>query len=582
MSGNGEYWDNARTTRPATATQRRYRQAQRNGASQQLPPYSIEAEQGAISCMLQVDNESAINDAEERAAGVDWFYDLRHQAIWQAILDLRNSGAKIDCITLMQWLKDRGLLEQVGGMQYLQGLPDVAPSAANAPHYLAILREKQLLREVIKAGEDAIAGAYGIEQGEKTNPEDLITRLERSIGRLSEESSTVQEIKIGQIVSNLMPDLEDYHRGRAQIHGLTTGLEYLDKVLCGLGGDNGNYIVVSGRPSTGKTSLAMQIADHAALSFVWWQPLFAERVEGLPPAPLRDEQGNPRFERKVGIPVGIFSYEMTKEALVKRMLFAHARADMQRWRTGFAEATDVQSLVMSSHAIADARIYIDDSPGTVESLRARARRMFRQHGIKCFIIDYLQLMYSLSAGHRRREDRVQELSEVSRVLRELAKELNIPFIVLAQMNRDYEKEPTRPPRLSDLKDCGAIEQDADVVTFLHSPRMKDKDKAQYDAAMEAAFPDGDWSKRPSRVNILIAKNRNGPTGKAELLFQKSCCVFHDWIAWLKSKGQKEFAQGESNKATESGAAPAGGPPEEAAQRQSDLGGYADEPPEEEF
>lgn len=505
--------------------------------------------------MLQVDNEGAMNDAEERGVSEHWFYDLRHAMIWQAMLALRNAGTGVDVITTQQWLKDRNMLEQVGGLAYLAELPDVTPSVANAPHYLAILREQLLLREVIKAGTDAVSSAYSIAEGEKTDPDQLIARLENAIGKLSEQSSTVAELRIGQILMEVMPELEDYHRGHAQIKGLTTGLEYLDKLLCGLGGPNGNYIVFSGRPSTGKTSLAMQIADYAANDYVWWEPITTKREGGGPPIPVLDAEGKPKYNRKVGIPVGVFSYEMASAALVTRMLFNRAGADLQRWRTGFAETVDIENILKASLVLGNSKLYIDDKPGPVESMRARARRMWRQYGIQCFVIDYLQLMWSVTG--RRLQDRVQELAEVSRQIAELAKELNVPFIVLAQMNRDYEKDTTRAPRLSDLKDCGSIEQDADVVGFLYNAKLKEKDKAQYESAMDQVFPEGDWSKRPARVNMLIAKNRYGPAGKAELLFQKSCTRFFDWIAWLKDHGQKELAEGESHRAVASGAMPSG-------------------------
>lgn len=532
----------------------RGRSSARTGAgsigSDRLPPYSQEAEAALLGCLLCPDNEEAHDQVEQAGLSKEWFYDLRHQTLWHAIVSMRDAGAAIDLVTLCQWLRERQLLEQVGGLEYVAPLPELTPSAANAPAYIEILYEQFLLREVLRSALSAAASAYSIVDGEKSSASQLVDRLEREIGRLSEAATRQGEQPIAGLVAELMPELEDYHRGRAQIgEGVTTGLLYLDKLLCGMGGKNGNYVVFSGRPATGKTSLAMQVAMHAAMRFVWWDPIVdAAGVQ------TRDEQGTLKYNRQVGIPVGVFSYEMAADALVRRMLFAEAGADMQRWRTGFAEADDIQKLVLASHTIGKAKIFIDDNPGPIESLRARARRMYRQLGIKLFVIDYLQLLKS----SRRSQDRVQELAFISNEIQALGKALNVPFIVIAQMNRDYEKDQTRAPRLSDLKDCGSIEQDADVVGFLYSPRLKEKDKAQYESAMESAFPEGDWSKRPSRVNILIAKNRYGPSGKAELLFQKSSTIFFDWIEWLKNHGQKELAQGESRRAQESGAVPTEG------------------------
>jgi replicative DNA helicase len=189
-------------------------------------------------------------------------------------------------------------------------------------------------------------------------------------------------------------------------------------------------------------------------------------------------------------------------------------------------------------------LFIDDEGRmTVDTMRARARRMFRQHGIKLFVVDYIQLMRS--STRRKREDRVQELAEISAEFVALGKELNVPFILLAQMNRDFEKEATRAPRLSDLKDCGSIEQDADLVGFLHTPKMNDTEKERYTSAMAAAYPADEWSKRPVRVNLLWAKNRYGPTGRCELLFQKSSTLFHDYNVWLKRHAYKTLAAGDS-------------------------------------
>ncbi len=509
-------------------------QAQGRGEvlTDRLPPHAPAAEQGLLACVL-LDDE-VLDECAECGVADEWFFDLRHQHIFASMVALEHAGVPVDVITLQQHLADLHLLEQVGGLAYLAVLPDLVPSAANLPNYVAILREKWLLREVLKTATYAAAQVLSIEQGEKTEPEVVLERMEREVLRLSEERSRVAEVHIRQVVLEVQADLENYHRGRAQVRGLTTGLAYLDKMLCGLGQRNGNYVVLSGRPSTGKTSLAVQIAMHAAIDYVWFEPVMQERPGGGPPIPVMDGD-NFKTTRRAGVPVGIFSLEMAKESLVERMLFMRAVADMQRWRTGFAESQDIPNLIAASVELAKAPIYIDDTGRlTMDTLRARARRMFRQRGIKLFVIDYVQLLRG--SARRKREDRVQELAEISGDIQALGKELNVPFVVLAQMNRDFEKDPTRQPRLSDLKDCGSIEQDADVVGFLHSPKLNGDEKEKYNNAMTDNFKGGEWSKRPKRVNCLIAKNRYGPTGPTELLFQKSSTIFHDYNVWLKDHG----------------------------------------------
>ena len=501
-----------------------------------LPPHALEAEAGALACAL-IDPLESLNRIEETRVTQDWFYDLRHQTLLQVLLDMQESGTHIDQVTLYQWLSDRAMLSQVGGWEYVGKLPDLVPSAANLPQYLDILREKFLLRMMVRLGTDMVSSSYQIEQGQKTDPHELLARIERDILRLSEERAQVGEVRLKQIIARVIAGLEDYHRGHAQLRGVTTGIEYVDKLLCGFGGPNGNYIVLSARPSLGKTSFATQLALHAALDYAWFEPVLENGVAVM-------DGDKFKMKREVGIPVGIFSLEMSADALVQRMLFQRAQADMQRWRTGFAESADFPPLTKAAGELAKAPIYIDDTPRcTISSVRAKARRMWRQYGIKLFIIDYIQLM---RGGRRFREDRVQELAEISGELQSLGKELNVPFIVLAQMNRDYEKDPNRQPRLSDLKDCGSIEQDADVVGFLYTPKLKTAAKETYDLAMERVF-EHDWSKYPRRVNCIWAKNRYGPTGDSELLFQKSCTRFLDYNVWLKDHGYKEAALGEKQR-----------------------------------
>ena len=517
---------------------KRGRSKRLDSGGDRLPPHAQEAEQALLGCCL-LEWLPSLNACEEGGVTREWFYDLRHQLLYHAMQELFKAGTAVDVVTLAEQLKNKGLLEEAGGIGYLASLPEAAPSASSLPHYLAIVQEKYLLRGVVKCCVAAVNEIYS-----DTPPEapGLVEQLEKELIRLAEAGSEGNERLLRAVLDEVIAELEDYHRGHAQIHGLTTGLEYVDKFLCGLGGKNGNYVVLGGRPGTGKTSLALQIATHAACEFVWFDPVLDAAGQPV----LEEVDGKERFKctRKVGVPVGIFSLEMQGNSLVERMLFNAAGADMQRWRTGFAEKDAVPLLVQASRGLfAGNAVVIEDSARLrIDQVRAKARRWRRQYGIKLLVIDYIQLLKA--SGKRFRDDRVQELSEISAELQALGKELNLPIVVLAQMNRDYEKEPTRQPRLADLKDCGSIEQDADLVGFLYTPRLGEKEKKEYDTAMAEVFPDVEWGKIPKRVNVLWAKNRYGPTGVNQLLFQKSCTKFFDWVNWLKTHGQRALAQGE--------------------------------------
>lgn len=516
-----------------------------------LPPYAGEVEAAALAAVL-LDPIAGMNECEERGVGTDWFYDLRYQMIWGAMAALQKAGQAVEGVMVSQWLTEhQPAPADSTWTTILIGLPETG-MAAQLGSYLDVLEGKRLERALVRAGTEMVSGVYSVEDGEKTDARALLARIERDILRLGEEATAERESHIKAIIEKVIGDMENYHRGHAQIRGVvTTGLDYLDKLTLGLGGRNGNYVVISARPGIGKTSLATQIATHAALDFVWWEPVLEKSVvdgrELLKPVIETLEDGKERIkcERKVGVPVGVFSLEMADAALVERMMFQRAGGDMQRWRTGFATNADLKPMVVATGKLSKGAIYIDDTGRcTIESLKAKARRMQRQYGIKLFVIDYIQLMKA--GGKRFRDDRVQELSEISAELQALGKELKVPLLVLAQMNRDFEKDPTRRPRLSDLKDCGSIEQDADLVMFLYKPKLRDKEMETYNEAMEAVYGKNkaDWSQRPRRINGLVAKNRYGPDGVCELLFQKSCTRFLDWVGWLKDNKQRDLAAGE--------------------------------------
>jgi replicative DNA helicase len=439
-----------------------------------LPPHSPEAEQGVLGCVLVAPNECMGESIEKLKAGAEVFYDLRHQTIFTVLAQMYDSREAIDVITVQQRLKDRQMLDQIGGIAYLAALPDMVSSSANLTYYLDIVQEKYLLRKMIHTCTDVVSRVYDFE-GEV---DALMDEVERDILRISEArvQSTTSTIK--DLVKKAINTIEDFHQRQGMLTGVGTGFNDLDKMTSGLHG--GEMIVIAARPSMGKTSLAMNIAEHVSID-------------------LR-------------LPVGVFSLEMTSESLVLRMLCSRSRVNLRNVRDGFLAERDFPKLTGAAGKLANAPLFIDDSSGlSILQMRAKARRMHQQYGIKLFIIDYLQLLHSTA---RRAENRQQEIADISNGIKSLAKELNVPVIVLSQLNRELEREKNRKPRLSDLRESGAIEQDADLVGLLYKPSSED-DEGAAPAAEEEAVP----------VNLLIAKQRNGPTGDVNLTFLKSYTRF---------------------------------------------------------
>ena len=439
-----------------------------------LPPHSPEAEQGVLGCVLLSPNDCMGECIEKFKAGAEVFYDLRHQTIFNTLAEMYDSREAIDVITLQQRLKNKQLLEEVGGIAYLAALPDTVPSAANLSYYLDIVQEKYLLRKMIQTCTEVVGRVYDYE-GEV---DALMDEVERDILRISESRVQSQTTTIKDLVKKAINTIEDFHQRQGMLTGVGTGFADLDKMTSGLHG--GEMVVIAARPSMGKTSLAMNIAEHVAI------------------------------EQR--LPVGVFSLEMTSESLVLRMLCSRSRVNLRNVREGFLAERDFPKLTGAAGKLANAPLFIDDSSGlSILQLRAKARRMSQQYGIKLFVIDYLQLLHSTA---RRAENRQQEIADISSGIKSLAKELNVPVIVLSQLNRELEREKNRKPRLSDLRESGAIEQDADVVGLLYKP-SSDDDEERRPAAEEDAVP----------VNLLIAKQRNGPTGDVNLTFLKSYTRF---------------------------------------------------------
>ena len=438
------------------------------------PPHDTAAEQGVLGCIL-LDPEENLPVCAGKVKDESVFYDLRHRAIYSALVKMNDQNAPIDLLTLSHQLRADGELDNIGGVAYLAELQDGVPSAANLEYYFAIVRDRALLRKVIHTCTRAIADAY---EG-SDEVESLIGQVEQSVLDIQREQGISDNPTIKDHVKSAIDQIEDYCRNKGVIPGIETGFDYFDKMTTGLHG--GEMIVVAARPSMGKTSLAMNIVEHATL--------------------------------KQGLPVGVFSLEMTADALVMRMLCSLARINLRDMREGFLQPRELSKIVDASSKLSQSGLHIDDSGGlSILQLRARARRMWQQHGIKLFVIDYMQLLHSTS--RRSGENRQQEITEISRGVKALAKDLNVPVIVLSQLNRELEKDKNRKPRLSDLRESGAIEQDADLVGLLYRPGGPDGDDD--DAANEA-----------EQINLLIAKQRNGPTGDVRLTFMKGYTRFEN-------------------------------------------------------
>jgi len=445
--------------------------AQRAPAIDRLPPHDLDMEQGVLGCQLLSPNDCVGEVIEKlKGIGVEAHYDLRHQTIQAELFEMFDTRIPIDVITLQQRLKDKQLLDQVGGIAYLSQLQDAVPSAANLSYYLDIVREKFLLRKMIATCTDVVGRVYDYE-GEV---DVLMDEVERDVLRISESRVQGGTVTTKELVGKAIGTIENYFSRKGTLNGLATGFTDLDRMTDGLHGSE--MIVIAARPSMGKTSIAMNIVEHVVL--------------------------------ELKLPAAVFSLEMSAEALVLRMMCSLARVNLRSIREGFMSEADFPKLTGAAGRLANAPLFIDDSAGlSILQLRARARRLAQQHGIKLFVVDYLQLLHS--TARRAQENRQQEISDISSGIKALAKELKVPMLVLSQLNRELERDKSRKPRLSDLRESGAIEQDADVVGLLYKPNAGEDDDN-----VTAEEPEG------LPVNLLIAKQRNGPTGDVNLTFLK--------------------------------------------------------------
>src|ERR1035441_6282796 len=439
-----------------------------------LPPHSPESEQGVLGCIFLSPNDVIPECINILGETIEAFYDLRHQTIYGAMMEMYEKREPIDVITLQQHLKNGNMLEDAGGIAYLSTLPDVTPSAANVSYYAETVREKHLLRRTIQVCGNAISMVYDSE-GEV---DVLIDQVERDIMKISQSRSKVGDKTVKEFVKEALSDIEASFQRQGAIGGISTGFHDLDKLTDGL--QRGEMVVLAARPSMGKTSLAMQIAEHISID--------------------------------LKLPVGVFSLEMPGRSLVKRMMGSRARVNMMRVRDGVMTEGDFPKLATAAGKISVAPLSIEARAGlSIMQMGARARRWHQQFGIKALVIDYLQLITTFGS-RRKYEGRQQEVSEISAGIKNLAKDLDIPVIILCQLNRELDKDKSRKPRLSDLRESGSIEQDADFVGFLYKkPAKEDEDRDEMDSVP---------------VNLLISKQRNGPAGvDIALIFLKSFTRF---------------------------------------------------------
>lgn len=424
---------------------------------EKIPPQNLEAEIAVLGSMLI--EEEAIGQAVETVKA-SFFYNDAHKKIFEAMLDLYNANKAVDLVTLTEALKKRGSLDEVGGAAYLTELTAAVPTAANVQHYAGIVKEKAILRNLINTATQIVTQSYDDQQD--TNM--LLDKAEKMIFDISGSQLESLSVSIKDIIKDSIETIEGFYRRKAHVTGLPTGFDDLDVMTAGL--HNGELIVIAGRPSMGKSALAACIAEYIGVQ-----------------------------EQR---PVAIFSLEMSKEQLVQRMLCSHARVELQKARSGFLTQADWPKLVTAAGKLAEAPIYIDDSAGlNALELRAKARRLKSRHNVELIIVDYMQLM----SGPARSENRQQEISEISRSLKTLSKELKLPLIAISQLSRAPEKRESYRPRLSDLRESGAIEQDADVVLLLF--------REEYYFAKET---------NKGITEVIVAKQRNGPVGSQNLLF----------------------------------------------------------------
>src|SRR5690625_2718096 len=436
------------------------------GMSDRIPPHNIEAEQAVIGAVFLEPN--AFSTAAERITPND-FYRASHQVIFEAMFTLFEKGEPIDIVTVTTWLANADKLDIAGGVTYLTDVAGSVPTAANIDYYSKIVEEKALLRRLIHTATNIVTQSFTKED----EVSDVLDEAERSILEVSSRQNASAFKPIKDVLIDVYDNIEQLHNAKSDVTGVPTGYRDLDRMTSGF--QRNDLIIIAARPSMGKTAFALNIAQNVAINT-------SENV-------------------------AIFSLEMGADQLVQRMLCAEGNIDSQRLRTGKLEQEDWGKLTMAMGSLSHAGIYIDDSPGIrVSDIRSKCRRLKQEHGLGMIIIDYLQL---IQGSVNSQDNRQQEVSEISRSLKGLARELEVPLIALSQLSRGVESRQDKRPMMSDLRESGSIEQDADIVGFLYRDDY-------YESETEN-----------TNIEIILAKQRNGPTGTVELAFVKEYNKFVD-------------------------------------------------------
>ncbi|MEL6869902.1 MAG: replicative DNA helicase [Pseudomonadota bacterium] len=445
-------------------------QSERDEHALRVPPHSVEAEQSVLGGLM-LDNTSWDQVADVLTA--DDFYRRDHQLIFSAIGALAETRQPCDVVTLSEHLDNRAELIAAGGLDYLASLANDTPSAANVVAYARILRERAILRRLISAGNDIATSAF---QPDGRPAAELLDDAERAVFEIAEKGARKGGFQpLNSMLGAVIDTLDERRKNGGQLAGLSTGYKEFDKMTSGL--HPGDLVIVAGRPSMGKTTFAVNIAEHAAIG---------ERA-----------------------PTAIFSMEMGADQLAFRMISSLGRIDQTHLRDGNFPEEDWSRINTAVQLMSEAPIFIDDTPAlSPTEVRARARRLKREHGLGLIVLDYLQLMQV--PGHK--ENRTAEISEISRSLKALAKELGVPVIALSQLNRSVEQRTDKKPVMSDLRESGAIEQDADLICFIYREEVYDKE-----------------TPRKGMADIIISKQRNGPIGEFPLTFVGKYTKFENWV-----------------------------------------------------
>ncbi|TYP75363.1 replicative DNA helicase [Paenibacillus methanolicus] len=426
-----------------------------------VPPQNTEAEQAVLGAVL-IQAESLVT-AMERLRSED-FYTPSHQLIYEAMVELGEANQPIDLVTLTAHLQGKQQLEEVGGVSYLAKLAGAVPTAANVDYYAQIVEEKSLLRRLIRTATQIVSNGYAAAEDVGI----MLNEAEQRILELSNRRSSSGFVSIRDVLMEAFERVEILYSNKGTSTGIPSGFVDLDKMTAGF--QRNDLIIVAARPSVGKTAFALNIAQNVGV--------------------------------RAKETVAIFSLEMSAVQLVNRMICAESNVDAGRLRTGYLEGDDWEKLTMAISALSEAQIYIDDTPGiTVADIRAKCRRLKKERGLGMILIDYLQLIQGRGKAG---ENRQQEVSEISRTLKQIARELEVPVIALSQLSRGVEQRQDKRPMMSDLRESGSIEQDADIVAFLYRDDYYDKE-----------------SEKKNIIEIIIAKQRNGPVGTVELAFLKS-------------------------------------------------------------